>query len=323
MLAAFLTTIFFSLSIICATRSAKIIGGTEANFWRLALATTLLGVWAHIWGRGLTGDSLSVFVLSGVIGIGLGDVALFQALPRLGSRLTILMLNCLSAPFAALIERIWLGTKLSAPQMLCALVILIGVGIALSPKEHLHIPRKVFWAGMVASFFAALGNAFGMVLSRKAYAIVQTGGLHIDGGTAAYQRLIGGLAVAGIFLLVVKRREIQNQLGFETVPLTRSATTLSPSDGERDGVRGSSKEKWKRAWPWVVSNAIAGQTLGVSCLQWALEYQPTGVVLPITATTPLVAIPFAYFIEGEKPTLWSLVGGVIAVAGAVGLAIVK
>ena len=322
MLAAFLTTIFFSLSIICATRSAKIIGGTEANFWRLALATTLLGVWAHIWGRGLTGDSLSVFVLSGVIGIGLGDVALFQALPRLGSRLTILMLNCLSAPFAALIERIWLGTKLSAPQMLCALVILIGVGIALSPKEHLHIPRKVFWAGMVASFFAALGNAIGMVLSRKAYAIVQTGGLHIDGGTAAYQRLIGGLAVAGIFLLVVKRREIWAQIGFDE-PLTPS---LSPSDEERvsEGrVRGSSKEKWKRAWPWVVSNAVAGQTLGVSCLQWALEYQPTGVVLPITATTPLVAIPFAYFIEGEKPTLWSLVGGVIAVAGAVGLAIVK
>ncbi len=322
MLAAFLTTIFFSVSIVCATRSAKLLGGTEANFWRLALATILLGVWAHSWGAGLGGDSLPAFVLSGVIGIGLGDVALFQALPRLGSRLTILVLNCLSTPFAVLIERLWLGTKLTWLQMLFALVILVGVGIALSPKEHLHIPRKVFWPGIVAAILAALGNAFGMVLSRKAYSIVESGGLHIDGGTAAYQRLAGGLFVAGACLLIVKRREIWAQIGFDE-PLTPS---LSPSDGERVSEgreRGSSRQKWKRAWPWVVSNAIAGQTLGVSCLQWALEQQPTGIVLPITAITPLVAIPFAHFIEGEKPTVRSLVGGVIAVGGAVGLAIVK
>ena len=128
--------------------------------------------------------------------------------------------------------------------------------------------------------------------------------------------------MAGICLLIVKRREILMRIGFNE-PFTPS---LSPSDGERvfeERVRGSSREKWKRAWPWVVSNAIAGQTLGVSCLQWALEQQPTGIVLPITAITPLVAIPFAHFIEGEKPTMRSLIGGVIAVGGAVGLAIVK
>ncbi len=280
------------------------IGGTEANFWRLALATTLLGVWAHVWGRGLTGGSLPVFLLSGVIGIGLGDVALFQALPRLGPRLTILLQSCLSAPFAALIERVWLGTKLSTPQMLCALVILFGVGIALSPKEHLHIPRKIFWAGIVASILAALGNAIGMVLSRKAYVIVRADGVSMDGGSAAYQRLIGGLLISAVVLLVAKRLAIKKQFD--------SSIEL--------GLNDSTKEKWRRVWPWVVANAVAGQTLGVSCMQWALEYQPTGVVLPITATTPLMAIPFARFIEGEKPTLRSFIGGVIAVGGAAALA---
>lgn len=318
MLAAFLTTIFFSVSIVCATRSAKLIGGTEANFWRLALATILLAVWAHSWGAGLGGDSLPAFVLSGVIGIGLGDVALFQALPRLGSRLTILVLNCLSTPFAVLIEWLWLGTKLTWLQMLFALVILVGVGIALSPKEHLHIPRKVFWPGIIAAILAALGNAIGMVLSRKAYSIVGDGELHIDGGTAAYQRLVGGLFVAGVCLLIVKRREIWAQIGFDETPLMGMG-----GEGDSRVWNRSAKEKWKRAWPWVVSNAIAGQTLGVSCLQWALEYQPTGIVLPITAITPLVAIPFSHFIEGEKPTARSLIGGVIAVGGAVGLAMVK
>ena len=57
-----------------------------------------------------------------------------------------------------------------------------------------------------------INGAFGMVLSRKAYSIVGGGELHIDGGTAAYQRLVGGLFVAGVCLLIVKRREIAKLL---------------------------------------------------------------------------------------------------------------
>jgi drug/metabolite transporter (DMT)-like permease len=66
----------------------------------------------------------------------------------------------------------------------------------------------------------------------------------------------------------------------------------------------------------VVVNALTGPTLGVSCFQWALKTTATGVVLPIVATTPLVVIPFAYWLEGERPSVRSLVGSVIAVIGA-------
>ena len=38
MFAALLCTLLFSISITCGHRSAKLIGGTEANFWRLTLA---------------------------------------------------------------------------------------------------------------------------------------------------------------------------------------------------------------------------------------------------------------------------------------------
>jgi drug/metabolite transporter (DMT)-like permease len=51
-----------------------------------------------------------------------------------------------------------------------------------------------------------------------------------------------------------------------------------------------------------------------------LATRPTGVVLPIVATTPIVVIPFARLVEGERPRKRSLVGGAIAVAGAVVLA---
>ena len=72
-----------------------------------------------------------------------------------------------------------------------------------------------------------------------------------------------------------------------------------------------------KVWPWLVVNAIAGPTLGVSCFQWALAERGTGVVLPIVALTPLTIIPFAMWLEGERPSRRSLAGGVVAVAGAV------
>jgi drug/metabolite transporter (DMT)-like permease len=55
----------------------------------------------------------------------------------------------------------------------------------------------------------------------------------------------------------------------------------------------------------------------VTCYQWALKTTPSGLVLAIVATTPLVVIPFASIVEGEKIEPRSVAGGVIAVAGAV------
>ena len=47
----------------------------------------------------------------------------------------------------------------------------------------------------------------------------------------------------------------------------------------------------------------------------------TGIVLAITALTPLVVIPLALWFDGERPTLRSIGGGLIAVAGVVALAL--
>ena len=79
---------------------------------------------------------------------------------------------------------------------------------------------------------------------------------------------------------------------------------------------------WKRGWPWLIGHAIAGPAGGVTCFQWALMLKPANIVLPIVATTPLVVLPLAHFFEGEHITRRSLVGGAIAVAGVIGLALV-
>jgi drug/metabolite transporter (DMT)-like permease len=50
---------------------------------------------------------------------------------------------------------------------------------------------------------------------------------------------------------------------------------------------------------------------------------PSGLVMPIVAATPLVIVPFSYWLEGERPSRRSLVGGAVAVTGAVALAWVR
>ena len=304
MLAAFLTTVLFSISAVCGNRTAKLIGGTEANFWRLCFAALLLAIWAHGHGSGLSGTGLPVFVLSGGIGFGFGDMALFQALPRLGSRLSVMLVLCLSSPVAALLEWVWLGTALALVEILFGLIILVGVAVALAPGAHQpSAPRRLAW-GWVFGCRAAICQALGAVLSRKAFAMAVAAGENVDGITAAYQRILGGIAVAAVFLLVVKRGSLLD-----------SFLRGRPENGDE-----TRSGRWRRAWPWVLANGLAGPALGVSCYQWALRTIPTGIVLPIVAITPLVIIPFSYHLEGERPTVRSIAGGLLAVAGAAALA---
>ena len=111
--------------------------------------------------------------------------------------------------------------------------------------------------------------------------------------------------VAALCLLVVKRREIAAQVTHPDPPRLPQA------------------EKWRLAWPSVAFNAIAGQVFGVTCFQWALKTTPTGLVLAIVATTPLVVIPFACAVEGEKIEARAVAGGLMAVAGAILLVLAR
>jgi drug/metabolite transporter (DMT)-like permease len=298
MLAAILTTILWAGSAVCGSRSARLVGGTEANFWRLAAATVLLGLWAHLFGEGLGGASFPLFFLSGIIGVG-ADIFLFQSFPLLGARLTILIYQCGAALIGAVAEWLWKDARLTVWQMAGGAIILAGVALALAPGKHLTMTRRQLRAGIVLSVFGAFGNGFGAVLSREAYAVAESAHQNIGAPTAAYQRLVGGLLVTGVSLLVVAWHR------------SRTADASLPPTGI------SRAERWRLAWPWVLANAVAGQTLGVSCYQWALKTTKTGLVLAIVSTVPLVIMPFSRVIEGEKMTRRSICGGVLAVIGAI------
>ena len=295
MLPAILTTLLWSCSAICAARSARIVGGAPANLTRMLVAAVLLGIFAHTAGRSLLGGpALPWFVKSGIVGFGLGDVAMFAAIGRIGPRLTMLLTHCLAAPLAALTEWLWLGARLGWEEIACALVILGGVALALAPDGGVKIPRRTFWFGVLCGLGSAAGQGFGSVLSRKASAYCPvTHGIAegmIGGATAAYERIVPGILVALLFFLLTRR---------------------TPESRE--------PRAWPRAWPWIIGNALAGPGIGVAVYQWGVATTRTGILMPIVATVPVITQFLAWKVEGLHPTRRTVLGGIIAVAGAVGL----
>ncbi|KAB2639037.1 MAG: DMT family transporter [Verrucomicrobia bacterium] len=301
MLAAIFTTLLFALSGLSGRRLANHLSGAQANLLRLILAASILGSYAHLCGFGVSGPAFSWLFVSGCIGFGFGDLALFHAYPRIGTRRTMVLVQCLAAPIAALTEWIWLGTLPSAAQALLGAVILLGVGIALMPgRAEVGCSHGLLVGGLFGTL-AALCQAWGAVLSRKGYAVAAAQGFYIGGMgggvNAAYQRLLGGLVVAAVCVLYLKFGN-------------RRSAAARPAD-------------WRLAWPLIIANSLCGPAFGVSCYQWALSGAPTSIVLPIVATTPLVVMPLAHFLEGDKMTARTLLGGILAVGGGVSLALLR
>ena len=121
------------------------------------------------------------------------------------------------------------------------------------------------------------------------------------GLTVAVQRQLGGMVFTGLCLWALRA-------WLKKHPESPSARNLTNPNSD-----------WRAGSRWLMLNALAGPAFGVTCYQWALLNNPTVVVLPIVAITPLVVIPFAILMKEEKPSWRALIGGVIAVAGVVGM----
>lgn len=289
MIGALGTLLFFAVTPVFARRAAVLLGSLRANFWRLLVATALLGVWAHLAGRGTGGAAFGWFFVGGIVGFGIGGVAMFQSLPRLGSNLSTLIVQCGSAVIAAGVEWQWLGTRLSAAQLACVALTLTGIAIGLLPRSLPRVSPTEWAAGLAWAVLSAAGQGVGAVISRKAFATAAAYGEMVDPGTAAYQRALGGLLIAAAVVLIFVRR-------------APAAKPAAPA-----------------AWPWVTANALTGPVLGVACFQWALRSTPAGIVQPIVAAAPLLTIPFAAWLEGSRPQATYYLGAALAVAGVAGL----
>ena len=328
MIFAILATCFFACSAVAANRAIGEFGSLKTNMLRLGIVSVTGALWAFTLGGGALGAGVSWMLLSGLVGFGLGDIGFFLALPRIGSRLSVLMTQCLAVPFAAIVELLWRGTTLSVLQVGASAMILGGVALALAPHRATDLPNaaKLSLVGVWLGMLSAAGQGGGAVLSRYGFAVAEQSGQPMDALTATWQRVMGGLVIALAAWWWLERRKnpaspatnraervAASVLLEPHVALIEVAPSVAPS-------RSLLKTRFATTMQlhgtrWLFLHALLGPTLGVASLQQALKSTPSALVLSITAVTPLAIVPLAWWLEGDRPTPRALIGGIIAVIG--------
>lgn len=225
-------------------------------------------------------------LISGAIGIGIGDTAYFASLRHLGSRRALLV-GILAPPMAGVLAFLFLNEQLALMAWLGIALAIAGVVGVITEREA---PARVDAAhpricrGLLFGLLAALGQASGAVISRAA--LTQT---TISITWSALLRLLAGAALLLVWS-AVKRR-----------PLIRVIKRL-------DNVR---------IWGALIGITFGGTYLCILLQQTALRFTSTGIAQTLLSTSPLFVLPIAAAM-GERIT-WRAVAG--ALLGAIGIAL--
>lgn len=224
--------------------------------------------------------SVTMLLISGVVGIGLGDTAYFATVNILGAR-QALLLEMLAPPMAALMSWVFLQEKLSALAWLGMALTLAGIVWVVgerSPKGRGIQSKTLLTRGIFFGILAALGQSIGSVLSRAALADTV-----VDPLWSTLLRLSAGVVcIGGLFLWRGEGQSFQRPSG--------------------------------RLLVGVAIAAFFGTYLGIWLQQIALKYSPTGVAQSLLATSPIMVLPMALVI-GERVTLRAVCGAVVALGG--------
>lgn len=236
------------------------------NLTKNLVAVVMLGG-VMLWLPGSHNISMStvvVLMLSGFIGIGIGDTALFAALKRMGEQNTLLLAETLAPLIVIALGWLLLAEQLSLMHYIGIVVVLLATDMAIGWRKD----KSLDLVGVALTLLAAACQATGALVSR--YYLTETELPVLD---SALWRLLGGLLFALLALawLVQQKRRIRCQ------PLTLNQSVK------------------------LLTAILLGTVLGVFMLQWSLDLLAAGLAQTLLATSPLFAI-FVALVLGERPT---------------------
>lgn len=261
--------------------------GTFAfNFYRQSFTTLVLLLIVGIGGlwHGATLSHAWPLVLSGMIGIFVGDTVLFATISRLGPRRGG-ALFALNAPIAAILGWAVLGESLSAMAWLGVFLCAAGVGMAVlgrpgrSGAHSFEAVRGHVGMGIVLGLIAALAQAAGSLIARP---VMEQG---FDPFTASLIRV--GTAAFCLSILV-------------SLPIAQ----VKPQ-GKLD----------MRMFALMAGSGILAMAIGMSLLLFALQGGKVGIVSTLSALSPVFILPGLWIITGARPSATSWLGAAIAVVG--------
>lgn len=258
-------------------------GARSVNLFKCTFATVLLGLtllvtsgWEAL--GGASGVDLALVALSGVVGLTLGDTALFAAVNHIGVHRSLLLQT--TAPvFAAALA--WpLGERLSQGQILGSLVILAGVVVVLAGDRGLAADRGGrIGVGVVVGLLAAFGQGAGVVIAKIGMDSVPV-------LPATFVRL--GVGAVGLVVFALAT----NGLG-----------------------RAIQAFRDREALPRLVTASFFGTYLAMLLMMTGVAWAPASVATVLLATPPIFSLVVESVVERRCPSARGLIGTVIAVGG--------
>ncbi len=235
--------------------------------WFVAAGITF---WAHEW------QTLAWLIGSGIIGIGLGDSALFYALYRMGERQTLLVAETAAPILVAVSAFILLSETLTLRQIGGIACIVIGIDWVIGIRRG---RQHYDFVGVLWALLAAGCQAFGMVVSRTF--LTQT---DISAEETAFWRLLGASLVLPVWMLIAREHFL---------PAKRLTLQVAGR---------------------LAVAIILGTFLGILFLQISVDLLPAGLAQALIATSILFAVGIAAFLgEDVDPRQWP--GVILSVVG--------
>ncbi len=292
-LAAVGAALCWALGGIVAVGPIRQLGPLAFNRVRMALVFVMLAgvAWGTQGWQGLTRETTQALMLSGFVGIFLGDTALFASLQRLGpSRSAVVF--ALNAPLTVALSWFFLEEHLLPLTLVGCALVPSGVMLAILGRRQtepttLDSTEGRLRYGILLGLLAALGQSIGSVIARP----VMASGL--DPVTASALRV--GTAAVGL-----------NLLGLLPNPVFRAKTALN-----RELLGG------------IVLSGLLGMGLGMTLLLFALGQGDAGVVATLSATTPVLILPLVWARTRVRPPAMAWAGAAVAVVGTALIAIAR
>ncbi len=283
-LAALSAALIWAIASIVYTRVGRVLSPLMLNLVKGLIAISLLIVTLLLVGNlvpNVSPQAIWLLLLSGVLGIGLGDTAYFEALNCLGPRRS-LILESLAPPIAAILALIFLQEQLPLRGWAGILLTVLGVTwVVLERTSALPNFQPHLMRGTLCGVFAAIAQAGGAVLSRAALV-----GTEISPLWSTFVRLASGILILLIWL-ISQQHTVQ-----ELKPL----------------------KSW-RLLVIIAATAFASTYLGIWLQQLSLKYAPTGIAQALSATSPIFVIPIAAIALKEHISIQAILGTCMALAG--------
>lgn len=284
-IAALATAVCWTITAVAFESAGKKVGSLSVNLIRLVIALFLISGF-NLFTRGMilpfdaSGSAWIWLTLSGLIGFVIGDLFLFQAFVQVGSRISMLIMASVP-PITAIAGFLIMGEKISLLGLTGMLITIAGISLVILTKSSAD--KKVKFShpikGLVYAFIGALGQSFGLVLSKF--------GMGSYNPVAATQiRIIAGI------------------IGF-TLVITVSKNWENVYSALRDS----------KAMKNISIGSLFGPFIGVSLSLVAVQYAPTGIVSTIMSITPILIIPVSIFILKEKVFPKEILGAFITLVG--------